>query len=275
MRPPRSYTCQTPLHFNPRTHVGCDAVPSCRMVRLSCISIHAPTWGATNHQHRKRASQQFQSTHPRGVRQLSMIVSGRAVNFNPRTHVGCDSEPRATSSLTKISIHAPTWGATHKIYNDWYRDSNFNPRTHVGCDVQTANPSVNPTGISIHAPTWGATSVRGAMSFLPTNFNPRTHVGCDRRGHIHVKLLCISIHAPTWGATQFRPVGWCGSLAFQSTHPRGVRLPRQRCHLSSLLFQSTHPRGVRQSPDPSQYQFTKFQSTHPRGVRPPQDREAW
>ena len=76
------------------------------------ISIHAPTWGATNHQHRKRASQQFQSTHPRGVRQLSMIVSGRAVNFNPRTHVGCDLSWSPRLPTTPISIHAPTWGAT-------------------------------------------------------------------------------------------------------------------------------------------------------------------
>ena len=55
------------------------------------------------------------------------------------------------------------------------------------------------------------------------NFNPRTHVGCD----------------------QFRPVGWCGSLAFQSTHPRGVR-PAAVIYMSnSFAFQSTHPRGVR------------------------------
>ena len=59
------------------------------------------------------------------------------------------------------------------------------------------------------------------------------------------KLPSISIHAPTWGATLFKilePETW----AFQSTHPRGVRLG-QMMSIKSLInkFQSTHPRGVR------------------------------
>ena len=32
---------------------------------------------------------------------------------------------------------------------------------------------------------------------------------------------------------------------FQSTHPRGVRLPCGRCRICRNKFQSTHPRGVR------------------------------
>ena len=37
---------------------------------LSCIqiSIHAPTWGATRNDHNEQREGLFQSTHPRGVR---------------------------------------------------------------------------------------------------------------------------------------------------------------------------------------------------------------
>ena len=79
--------------------------------------------------------------------------------------------------------------------------------------------------------------------------------------------------------------------AFQSTHPRGVRLsaaldlglkiggfnPRTRVGCddvgleTSLIvttFQSTHPRGVRQVSAATLQPHGGFQSTHPRGVRP-------
>ncbi len=98
----------------------------------------------------------------------------------------------------------------------------------------------------------------------------------------------ISIHAPAWGAT------WSGStwwllMAFQSTHPRGVRQKHCRRTSDRIQFQSTHPRGVRpRAPaytgpslhfnprtrvgcDPAMAVCVSmacgFQSTHPRGVR--------
>ena len=78
-------------HFNPRTHVGCDAFDS--------FASHGIG--------------QFQSTHPRGVRPLAASVSLRpVVHFNPRTHVGCDWAMTGCTAGLKISIHAPTWGAT-------------------------------------------------------------------------------------------------------------------------------------------------------------------
>ncbi len=78
------------LHFNPRTHVGCDGAgpgvdpdhlisihaptwgaTRCEGVLCLCvgISIHAPTWGATYLRSRGyEVDVRFQSTHPRGVR---------------------------------------------------------------------------------------------------------------------------------------------------------------------------------------------------------------
>ena len=188
----------------------------------------------------------FQSTHPRGVRRRARAPDQGNGDFNPRTHVGCDIRPDETAAHAKdfnprthvgcdlvqgaefqpdkISIHAPTWGATPHGADG-------------GLELV----------ISIHAPTWGATYVsfrsflmvrfqsthpRGVrheanrkvldyIKFQSThprgvrpalrlfnvqlrNFNPRTHVGCDLQFRGHRELDDISIHAPTWGATRSR-----------------------------------------------------------------------
>ena len=76
--------------FNPRTHVGCDLGVELGNLGHS-ISIHAPTWGATQQTKQQR---------------------NKLCYFNPRTHVGCDLFPGLTRVWRTISIHAPTWDAT-------------------------------------------------------------------------------------------------------------------------------------------------------------------
>ena len=103
----------------------------------------------------------FQSTLPRGERPYTFS------NF---------------SYIRKISIHAPTRGATgvNVIVGDFLR-------------------------ISIHAPTRGATRITISAARMHFNFNPRSHEGSDT---FFVKFLCvlhISIHAPTRGATKKPP----------------------------------------------------------------------
>ena len=75
--------------FNPRTHVGCDTTSSFDE-RLGDVSIHAPTWGATQLGASFTTVDEFQSTHPRGVRLADYLGI----------------------PVTCVSIHAPTWGAT-------------------------------------------------------------------------------------------------------------------------------------------------------------------
>ena len=191
------------LCFNPRTRVGCDLLQSFFHRHLASVSIHAPAWGATplprpsackakSFNPRTRVgcdgeqpltmtkTNGFQSTHPRGVRQLE-----GADKFN--------------ASL--VSIHAPAWGATRGQGIGAARCTGFNPRTRVGCDQAIEHKfddeltfqSTHPRGVrreqhigccaqqhvSIHAPAWGATTA------------PKDH---------DVPLL-VSIHAPAWGAT--------------------------------------------------------------------------
>ena len=145
--------------FNPRTHMGCDGIKYC--VIMSIVI--------------------FQSTHPHGVRppcgprwtmpwryfnpRTHMGCDDRgaaycrpSANFNPRTHMGCDW--RIVSALVynlRISIHAPTWGATPREWSCPCQRLYFNPRTHMGCDGP----------------------VRIQLSLTSLNFNPRTHMGCD------------------------------------------------------------------------------------------------
>jgi len=102
----------------------------------------------------------FQSTLPRGERLEFVFVCVEFYNFNPRSRVGsdlqrtsCDTScsvfqstlPRgerrdeyiAIFGEPEISIHAPAWGATTRVYDHF--------------------PWMS---ISIHAPAWGATSMR-------------------------------------------------------------------------------------------------------------------
>ena len=168
------------LNFNPRTHVGCD--PDNTLLWQGCkISIHAPTWGATDLRKRIKEAQEFQSTHPRGVRLTAKYHLSGARNFNPRTHVGCDGDTTPNP----------------------FQTVDFNPRTHVGCDSTAAaksveRPDFNPrthVGCDVNV-------VFGHLAYK--NFNPRTHVGCDINNNGVQKAWIISIHAPTWGATRYK-----------------------------------------------------------------------
>ena len=262
------------------------------------ISIHAPTWGATRAVLAAGKIVQFQSTHPRGVRPKGAKARYALMDFNPRTHVGCDAITVIFERDFLISIHAPTWGATvHSLLVVRLPGISIHAPTWGATGVidllkrLEAFQSTHPRGvrrgndgwdseidgISIHAPTWGATRPSCSPCRRSAYFNPRTHVGCDRDGQGDRTLTRISIHAPTWGATR----GFSllpGEESFQSTHPRGVRLDTKQLDNAWLIFQSTHPRGVRQLTRDELIEMALFQSTHPRGVRPassPSTPRAW
>ena len=82
----------------------------------AAVSIHAPTRGATMWFKFIFSRKMFQSTHPHGVRH---IVKRRPIytsyRFNPRTHTGCDPPYLLPKQPKRVSIHAPTRGATKRI----------------------------------------------------------------------------------------------------------------------------------------------------------------
>ena len=129
--------CRCLTHFNPRTHVGCDEL-------LDAVTVTVTDFNPRTHVGCDRAS--------------PLPPPGNGY-FNPRTHVGCDLKILTDyERFIKISIHAPTWGATRSKASRTSRLNDFNPRTHVGCDFES---DLGPCE--------------------PSHFNPRTHVGCDAK----------------------------------------------------------------------------------------------
>ena len=76
----------------------------------------------------------FQSTHPHGVRlSVFSLAFFTSFCFNPRTHTGCDNAWSKALPPRRVSIHAPTRGATFISFHRAFLGG-FNPRTHTGCD---------------------------------------------------------------------------------------------------------------------------------------------
>ena len=157
--------------------------------------------------------------------------------------MGCDADNKRADTKLKISIHAPTWGATEHS------------------DLRTLTSL-----ISIHAPTWGATPLHCQQKRTPPfqSTHPRG-VRLNTVEEAEEYILFQSTHP-----RGVRPrLEDCenGIPEFQSTHPRGVRHETTEGYPYKQIFQSTHPRGVRQAMERKTDQEIKFQSTHPRGVR--------
>ena len=120
----------------------------------------------------------------------------------------------------------------------------FNPRTRVGCDVSAIISHLSVDKFQSTHPR----GVRLRIPYRPyrkrCRFNPRTRVGCDEvddgDGELQRVFQCTRV-----GCDQFRLCTFLAVFAFQSTHPRGVRLRFAHKPCKSPLFQSTHPRGVR------------------------------
>ena len=141
----------------------------------------------------------FQSTHPHGVRLNSLRCRKVRECFNPRTHTGCDVGISLFVFPLRVSIHAPTRGATLQtfIVNQYELFQSTHPH-----GVRPFRPTINAakSRVSIHAPTRGAT-----YSGYNGNY-----------------VYSVSIHAPTRGATRHGGQNSTKSV-FQSTHPHGVR----------------------------------------------------
>ena len=209
----------------------------------------------------------FQSTHPSGVRPDTVTRHQNSSDFNPRTPVGCDAcrcaaawssayfNPRTPVGCDchcdlgevaafHISIHAPQWGATWRLWQHLTADRDFNPRTPVGCDVPavlnhsptTLFQSTHPSGVRLSYVLIGS----GETQFQSTHPS-----GVRRPAQVSARQRqSISIHAPQWGAT-IKLLLDASHSKFQSTHPSGVRRNGHCNCLCHKQFQSTHPSGVR------------------------------
>jgi len=166
------------MSFNPRTRKGCDQRHPRRRLRQQ-VSIHAPARGATQYNELKSYIEEFQSTHPQGVR---LVLCKLYTLFN---RVSIHAPARGATiwflhhhHTQKVSIHAPARGATFGLLMQVFLLQGFNPRTRKGCDIRYARPRLTHT-----------------------RFNPRTRKGCDLLCYPAVFIIKVSIHAPARGAT--------------------------------------------------------------------------
>ena len=164
--------------------------------------------------------------------------------FNPRSHEGSDDNRTGDIKCLKISILAPTRGATRFICEQY---AGLSISIHAPTRGATVFKIIKSVGYTIFQSTlprgerpqpvkiyrltgkFQSTLPRGERHFVLglfrvlVNFNPRSHEGSDTLTNSGEDASTnISIHAPTRGATCCRySVKSC--LGFQSTLPRGER----------------------------------------------------
>ena len=166
------------------------------------ISIHAPTRGATPSKHLICHRNLFQSTLPRGERpQIDRCIDVNLIfqstlprgerhvdgipfkgiwDFNPRSHEGSDEICYNKIIRNKISIHAPTRGATVSFAPLSKKALHFNPRSHEGSDTDSHCTSIATQNFNPRSHE-GSDQNRQMQCRLLKNFNPRSHEGSDQR----------------------------------------------------------------------------------------------
>ena len=148
-----------------------------------------------------------------------------------------------------VSIHAPARGATRGPRALKPCSRSFNPRPRAGGDSSPHATRCRPACFNPR-PRAGGDAARAALGAHPGGFNPRPRAGGDTLLERPVADAAVSIHAPARGATPrsrtstrtgtcFNPRPRAGgrphravargvARRFQSTPPRGGRLPRRR-----------------------------------------------
>ena len=214
-------------------------------ITMYVISIHAPTRGATLHYSIDIKTIIFQSTLPREERRKCSTINAISTYFNPRSHERSDNfQFSGNQSPDCISIHAPTRGATKRCWIECWCYSNFNPRSHERSDDNFIL-IYRCISISIHAPTRGATIYAQILSIskLFQSTLPR------EERLVSSSFVTVSIY--------FNPRSHerSDSVAQGTLHPHKDFNPRSHersdCQLLlqaqiQFLFQSTLPREERQ-----------------------------
>ena len=171
------------------------------------VSIHAPTRGATHITFATSTGQKFQSTHPRGVRLNSQCDKTLILGFNPRTHEGCDLRRATALQRYKVSIHAPTRGATKAVRALRANFIEFQSTHPRGVRLSLGLKSIIAYGFQSTHPR----GVRPDGSYYATDLAKfqSTHPRGVRRLRLRKYFfnLIVSIHAPTRGATAYSAKG--------------------------------------------------------------------
>ena len=278
------------ISFNSRTHAGCD-FQLMTIFRASNVSIHAPTRGATHFNIKslrplpkvsihaptrgatccwhyvRHSSCCFNSRTHAGCDDIFAIKCTMSGSFNSRTHAGCDIGNLSMQYKGRVSIHAPTRGATRlcciclvahsvSIHAPTRGATNYLHCQSTHSMFQFTHPrGVRPVDtssdddildVSIHAPTRGATqSGLGTLCGYVVSIHAPTR-GATESGDFSLDSLGVSIHAPTRGATDQSITLHSFNISFNSRTHAGCDIAYAILIDRTSGFQFTHPRGVRQ-----------------------------
>ena len=155
-QPRHSRSCGS---FNPRARVGRDGAILGEPWRDGEFQSTRPRGARPTGSTHPGARPWFQSTRPRGARQVPQRACGVLAQFQSTRPRGARRWRQGVKpKLTKVSIHAPAWGATRGCQAVLLLIRRFNPRARVGRDFDALQVQVVGINVSIHAPAWGATS---------------------------------------------------------------------------------------------------------------------
>ena len=249
--------------FNSRAHGGRDTRRNPR--RRPCGFQFTRPRGARpppmlNHLHRDL----FQFTRPRGARPNRRLGSSRRMCFNSRAHGGRDIDLRAVNRHLRVSIHAPTGGATGPCGTRAACRGRFNSRAHGGRDRNL------PVRLALRVFQFtrprGARRKNAASQGVKQRFQFTRPRGARPIPRADRERARVSIHAPTGGAT-VRPARSTVYLrTFQFTRPRGARRDHAAFAVDALV--SIHaPTGGATSLRDFSASSHLFQFTRPRGAR--------
>ena len=163
----------------------------------------------------------FQSTFPRGERQIPFRQSTHPPNFNPRSRVGNDSNGYI-AVLDSVSFQSTFPRGERPFPLGFHCQTvNFNPRSRVGNDLTECTP-VSLIRFQSTFPR-GERRKRKKGERQKWNFNPRSRVGNDHEGRVFARQ-----------SNNFNPRSRVGN-----------DIRRHRESLTYCGFQSTFPRGER------------------------------
>ena len=134
----QSYSEECTTYIFPFTHpcgVRQSSIP-CLIWRGQFQSTHPRGVRQETNALVRASAYKFQSTHPRGVRPRCRLYRWQKGGFQSTHPRGVRQGTVCLFSLLRpISIHAPAWGATYPPTIRARRSHHFNPRTRVGCDI--------------------------------------------------------------------------------------------------------------------------------------------
>ena len=144
------------MNFNPRSHEGSDGLFIVMLMMGTNFNPRSHEGSDRIYAPSASGSGVFQSTLPRGERRNFCRSVCQKGDFNPRSHEGSDTILLLYQAGHRISIHAPTRGATIKraismpnlkfqstlprgerlyVWVAGHTIAYFNPRSHEGSDI--------------------------------------------------------------------------------------------------------------------------------------------